>query len=439
MPASRQDRRPVRSRVRRGALAVIAGLVVLPMASATGSSTASPLTADGGRPFADSSAWNQPVPAGHAVDPGSAAMVARLASGHQVADLYEFGVPVFVATDATPRYRVDCLQDWGVCELEDRAVPIPQEARPSSGSDGAMVVVDLATRTSYEFWQYRFNAGRPTVSWGDTSNVDGDGRDSTAVGAGVSRLAGVVRTHEVRRGVIDHALVFSTSWCQQGTFRSPATKTDGKYSGTGAVPEGARVQLDPTLDVDAIAGITPVERMVAKALQVYGAYNIDCGGASMALIFEAPHGEADPYPGAGLADYSSFPHIPWHRLRVLSATPSASPSPSPSASPSPSPSHTAVPAALTAPSALRSTGVGTHSVGLAWKQAAGPVSGYQVWRGDAAWSHWSLVKTLPAGSGAVTVRGLPAGRTLTFAVRAVDARGRSSASSNAIRVRTRTG
>jgi hypothetical protein len=57
---------------------------------------------------------------------------------------------------------------------------------------------------------------------------------------------------------------------------------------------------------------------VARALKRYGGYAIDSGGARMALIFENPIGQRNPYPGAGFRyDYYDMPHIPWRALRVL--------------------------------------------------------------------------------------------------------------------------
>lgn len=282
-------------------------------------------TSTSGRPFADSSPWNQPIGSNVEVDPNSAAMVAKLATGSQGAGLYEFGTPVYFADSRTPKYQINCTENWGNCGLESESVPIPDNAQPAPGSDGQMVVIDLAANKSYEFWVY--NKDKATTSWGGILPIDGDGRgtgENSAVGAGVSRLAGVVRTYEIEQGVIDHALVFSTEYClgpDGGTnFRFPATKTDGKYIGSDGIPEGARVQLDPAINVDAIAGISKGEKAVAKALQKYGAYAIDCGGAAMAFSFENPIGKNDPYPAAGLVnDYFEMDKIPWDKLRVLKA------------------------------------------------------------------------------------------------------------------------
>ncbi|HEX8537719.1 MAG TPA: hypothetical protein VF664_09660, partial [Cystobacter sp.] len=71
-------------------------------------------------------------------------------------------------------------------------------------------------------------------------------------------------------------------------------------------------------DVANLPNATPLEKAVARALQVYGGYNRDNCGANLCLSFENPMGEADPYPAAGVPnDYWHMPHIPWHRLRVV--------------------------------------------------------------------------------------------------------------------------
>ncbi len=91
------------------------------------------------------------------------------------------------------------------------------------------------------------------------------------------------------------------------------------------IPEGYRIQLDPSIDVDAIPGITPGEKVIAKTLQTYGAYVGDQGGARMAFIFEAVPGAISDNPAAvwedaGFAwDYYDMQNIPWSQLRVLAS------------------------------------------------------------------------------------------------------------------------
>jgi hypothetical protein len=313
----------------------IAGLVLL----ATSACTAGPSGRDAApstwsmdstaRPFAAGSPWNSAIPADPELDPQSEDMVSSLiedGGGHAL--LYEFGVPVYEAGADTPKVTVTCTKTtWGRCPLRGLRVPIPAGARPSPGSDGAMVVVDRGTGRVYDFWQIeRAGSSRWRASWGTWTALSGagvggevGGADGGSTGAGVNLLAGLVRVSDVKKGAIDHALALVSDKSCPGDFRYPATKTDGHASEPTCTPEGARVQLDPSIDVDSLPDIDPAERAVAKALQTYGGYLRDSGGASLGIAFEMPTAD-DPYAGAGLPwDYYNMPHIPWDRLRVLSS------------------------------------------------------------------------------------------------------------------------
>ncbi|WP_395729530.1 hypothetical protein [Nakamurella sp.] len=310
----------------------IAVTVVLAVAgpgptTAQASTTPATVAATVSRPFADTSPLNVPVVGAPMIDPNSPAMVARAArAGLGYANLVEFGIPVYEATPSTPRQSVRCtITDWGPCPFGGGPRPIPVDAKPSAGSDGAMVVVDRTTGTIDEYWQAAPASTGWTTSWGAINSMSGSGWGGGSTGAGASRLAGVVRVAEIQAGVIPHALVVQTDTVCATTFRPPALKTDGDSTRSDCIPEGARLQLDPAIDVAAIPGITPGERAVARALQVYGAYLIDRAGTSLAVSFEvAPDasatGPGSVYTSAGFGwDYDGMPHIPWNRLRVLQA------------------------------------------------------------------------------------------------------------------------
>ncbi len=95
-------------------------------------------------------------------------------------------------------------------------------------------------------------------------------------------------------------------------------KTDGKHLGAGGIPEGIRLQLDPSLNPDAF-GLNKAERAIFVALQKYGAYAMDCGGATAAFSFEGvPGNPGAVYSDAGLSwDYFDLRKIPWNRARFL--------------------------------------------------------------------------------------------------------------------------
>jgi hypothetical protein len=270
------------------------------------------------------SPWYLPIPDEPRIDEESDTMVSVLnRDGGAIALLYEYGVTVYEVDERTPGVKVHCTQEgWGECPVEDRLVPVPEGARPSSGSDGAMVVVDYAAERVYDFWQAKAeSSGNWSTTWATWApfGSEGVGDAGGATGAGVNLLAGLVRTEEIEAGAIDHALAFVASDSCAFVYRYPATKTDGDVWDEPCVPQGARVQLDPSIDVEGIPGITPGEIAVAKALQTYGAFLRDKSETAMGIVFETPTTEADPYPdAAGFPyDFYEMPHIPWDRLRVL--------------------------------------------------------------------------------------------------------------------------
>jgi hypothetical protein len=310
--------------------------------------------------FFDSADWLwQPVPASPALDAQSATWASSFGSGGKVLGTYDYAAPIY-DTDASGARRagssqtVTVTENWGTSPFAAyNPVWIPNDAAPSPGSDSAMTIVDTERGLTFEFWQAREDsAGHWSASWGAVLSLHGRGNKNTggtetgqqgAVGGGVSRLAGLVTRNDIAAGVINHALVMSTDMAAPSTFRYPATKTDGaNNSGVATpIPEGARIQLDPSLDISGLAGY---EHMIAVALQTYGAYVIDNGGARVAIIAEGqdPSGPENgtayysgtPVPGnpvysgstfwnAGMRDtgagYQTLADIPWSHTRVLAS------------------------------------------------------------------------------------------------------------------------
>jgi hypothetical protein len=273
--------------------------------------------------FAADSPWSAPIPPDPTVDEDSAGMVSALTEdGGGYALIREYGIPVYEVDSSTPAVPVTCTEDWGPCPLEEAPIRIPDDATPSPGTDGAMVVIDHAAGRVYDFWQVEQTSDTDwQATWGTyaTFGGDGSGQGGGATGAGTNLLAGVVRLSEMEEGEIDHALALVSNKSCPEVFRYPATKTDGQAPETPCVPQGARVQLDPSIDVAALPNITPGELAVARALQTHGAYLRDSGGTALGLVFETPTGETDVYRDVAEFpwDYYDMPHIPWDALRVL--------------------------------------------------------------------------------------------------------------------------
>jgi hypothetical protein len=277
------------------------------------------------RVFAETSPFNTPIPDNPVLDRESQDIAATL-SQKVVADLYEFGIAIYEADGSTVRVAVDCTERWGTCLLESGLQRVPDDAQPAPGSDGTLVVIDWIERRTVEMWRaVQLSNGSWSTAWGTTTPIDGTGIPAIfGNGSGVSHLAGVIRVDEIARGRIDHALVFSTSNACRDDYRYPATKTDGQSTRTDCVPEGARIQLDPSIDIESL-GLTPAEHTIALALQKYGAYAVDVGGTFMAFYFEIASDASsfDPgsvYASAGLSsDFFVLQAIPWGYLRVLNS------------------------------------------------------------------------------------------------------------------------
>lgn len=323
-----------------------------PAPTTTPTTTTTPPPPPSGRPFFDTANWLwNPIPANPALESHSAAWVNYFAASgvNQGASLYAYGdalVPASLVTPMTPRYDVTLTNNWGPDPFGTYTIPIPKGTKIPPGSDGHLSVQDPATGKVFSLWQARYNSGTDkwSASWGGYTDLHGDGRDvnhNSATATELSRYAGVVGVDEFRTAVanntgLNHALFFSTDiacgeggkGCPSGLpgFVYPAQHSDGtNIAGVATpMPEGYRVQLDPTINVDAIAGITPGEKVIAKTLQKYGAYAGDRGGSRMGFSFQLdPTATSSPgsvYANAGFKwDYYDMNSIPWSKLRVLRA------------------------------------------------------------------------------------------------------------------------
>lgn len=252
--------------------------------------------------------------------------------------LYQYAVTIVHAnqiTATTPRYDVKFTQKWGADPFGTSTVALPKGTRVPPGSDGHVVVMDEANNAVYGFWQAKYSSSTDSwsSSWGGKASMSGNGIDTSgsATAAGISRAAGVITVSEFAAAVaantgVNHALAFSSDIAGID-FVGPAIKSDGqnKAGVTTPMPEGYRIQLDPSIDVDAIPGITAAEKVIAKTLQTYGAYLVDQGGSRMSFAFEMASDATANNPGsvytkAGLGwDYYDMAKIPWGSLRVLAA------------------------------------------------------------------------------------------------------------------------
>jgi hypothetical protein len=293
---------------------------------------------------------NTKVPANATVDPNSDVYVAKIVQfaderGGSVIAYGQYSSTVFFATTSTTRLELalPCGPAWELGVSKVTGVPVPSFAEPANDVDGAdnpvpaagcgdasdqdnhMVVLDLAARCEYDMWQARKVNGKWLASWGNAVSLDGRGvyaRGLSTRGSGLAFLGGVIWPDELKSGHIGHALVFSYPLTRDGGPVAPATESDGWSGDAAALPEGAFLRLDPSLDLSTLT-LSSVELTVARALQEYGLYLVDDGGGIQFYAVDPSSVEGDPYDGLlpVAQDYLFLPGLPLDRLQVLTLPP----------------------------------------------------------------------------------------------------------------------
>lgn len=307
-------------------------------------------------PFSADSVWRQDV-SGAPVAENSAAQVANVV--RQVDDHFggvaAFNVNRFQAAfytvgpdQPTVDVAFDDCQDKGYAarglqgaDGQFTDVPVPADAVPAVGTDGQLTIYSPSSDELWELWKARkTDDGGWQACWGgridDVSKAQGYFRNGFGASAsGLAISGGMVWVDDARAGVIDHALSLQLMEAQHWkTFSWPAQRSDGNTRDTDAVMEGARLRLDPSVDVDAL-GLNPVAAMIAKAAQTYGFIVTDRAG-SVAITAEAGQersGDVDPWPELmdGADSWNLMAGFPWQDLQVLPrdyGKPAATPTPS---------------------------------------------------------------------------------------------------------------
>jgi hypothetical protein len=208
-------------------------------------------------------------------DPQSAGWIAELQGGENYGlwvDSSLWTTPVYRASKGSPTatIRLPTFGTW-------ITIPYKRSFRPDPSSDAQLAVIDEATGCEYEF--EAFDPSTMTANSEATFNVlTGTGvhaDDAGVTGSDISELGGLITPADIAGGSIDHALRYATP-INAPTFVAPANRSDGGTS--GGIPEGELMRLDPSLDLGQF-DLTPFQRMVATALQRYGAYDADVSGS----------------------------------------------------------------------------------------------------------------------------------------------------------------
>lgn len=286
--------------------------------------------------FAYSSLVNAPI------DPNGQDKIDRLANtitskwnGIAAVNAYKYNTSFFEVDSNTSTQNVkfnDC-QNKGYLPSDFTPalsnVPIPPNAIPATGTDKNLTIYDRDADKLWEYWRAeKDETGQWSACWGGVienvsqSEAVFSGMTGTAA-TGISFAATSISVEEARRGEIKHAMylvvVDAKKW---NDFSWPASRSDGHIDEASAMPEGRRIRLKNSINLDSL-DLTPFGRAVAEAAKVYGFIVMDKGGA-VAVITESGEAEkqrtgVNPWDEifGGTPAYEQLKNFPWEHLELI--------------------------------------------------------------------------------------------------------------------------
>lgn len=279
-------------------------------------------------PFDPSHPIYQPVPVGCPLDPSSDLIVAYL--GTKASFNFDTGSnspPVYLGGGSNPLWTI-------VHGGRTFSVRAPTGIKAGTGVDGPLVLLGpqyagFCTSgyqpTEFRMWKAKVDAAKKRITpsglgcgsyRSDGATLDNEivqpGRVPRALGqaeaygqntgSGCSYTVGMIRPDEVLAGRITHAIRIAAAYLHSSRFFWPAIRTEGGSnswyltSEAKGCPMGARIFLDPSVDVVAVGNAAAARlsdsrqkafaRTFVKALQEFGMVPLDGTGGGSNVYFE---------------------------------------------------------------------------------------------------------------------------------------------------------
>ena len=276
-----------------------------------------------GKLYASNSFWNTKIPSSPALESNSAAIVqaslSAFKSNANFANTDGWGIAIVKAGSSSKTYSIGCTHFDCDTPVSFR---IPAGAKPTTGSDQHLVVIDGTKEL--DMWGAEYNAASDTWSAGSRyvtsaygwGAICGLGQHCNgAVAAGFAAFGGIPRPEDFTGDLIAHALTVTSPFTRDNFVACPATHSDGDESSANAIPEGARIQLDPAFNVSGQSW-PHWKKVIARTLQVYGAYVSDTGG-TLAIRGEADINRQGTWAKYGVPEGANISGLPWEKMRVL--------------------------------------------------------------------------------------------------------------------------
>jgi hypothetical protein len=304
--------------------------------------------ASGRRWYAPSSLWNTPIRRDPRIASNNASLIAAWSDsvpcrGFPCLDPSGIGYVPAIYYPGRATKKVPVRIDVPHCHAHVVRVPIPAGVQPDPSREGHMAIA-AADGTEYDFYGAQYPGGHPKSSryyarpcstvheWTaakvvTTNWISGNGElRGSGRGSGTPDGAGTILPRDTKRppgSNWGHAIALSyrntcsheMRWCP---FVAPATEGDGTGTNRAIdVPEGARFQLDPSINCDTWPSLRYVwQRQMCRTFQVYGAIIADTNTGGMGIYVQWV-GSMGGYTYPWQPSYPGFPNDLLSHFRVL--------------------------------------------------------------------------------------------------------------------------
>ncbi len=225
------------------------------------------------------------------------------------------GVPVYVARERDPHYRIHCIR-FTNCPLEGALVAIPRGAKAEGNlgnrdfeddghDDRHLAVRNIDTGIESDLWlspEPSGNGGTLNIGYGGSfpANSRGVGHGG-ATASGFALSIGRIGADELLAGHMRHALFLITP-CENGHVAPAIGDDNGRDA--GCPPIGARLWLDTPPSIIARSGASRDTQTILRAMYEYGGFIGDrCTSCTLGLAF-----------AGGLSDTAMGRRNPWRRI-----------------------------------------------------------------------------------------------------------------------------
>lgn len=256
-----------------------------------------------GRWYHGTSVWNKPIPANPPISPQSSSLISAFTNKWclKAACLGPTMVSVPAVWVASSRTKLVTVQiNYPRCKADHVRAPIPAHAVPDGPPEGSTTVMVSDTGVEWDFFkltrpgQTPLSSGptcEPTQDWAATRVArarTGWRGSGTFMGSprasGTLYGTGLIRPRDTKRApgaTWDHAVALAYPGTLARVHPWPAVRTDGRCTDpTSCIPEGGRLQLDPSVDCGTWPSLTATwQRQLCRTLQRYGLIIVDTGSA----------------------------------------------------------------------------------------------------------------------------------------------------------------